>query len=402
MISRFHVKNYKCLRDVSVDLKPFTVLIGKNDTGKSSFLEAFQTLASLVGPAPDNWWTPPLEQLRWRGADLEMIEWEARVEPTPRNGLQVTANYHVGIVPTSKEKNEFFVGEEGLTAGDASIRAEKPDVSDLIVTEGKVGFKVSQFSDRTALLEARGRVRFDTFKAVSRALSSATKFRFDPRNLSSPADPGKFLRADLNQEPALMSDGYGLPVVLDYLLGSKRASFDAIEKDLRDAVPFVKSILLKSALIVQGGPIGKAISFELSESGYEVAAPLASDGVLLFLAYLTLVHSPSTPSMILLEEPENGIHPRQLQRIAEYLKRLTDPARGAKAVQIIVATHSPYFLDFVPPEDVLVFGRKQNGETVVAPILSLPGVQQRIESGFSLGEMWFNVGEDRLLQDLLK
>lgn len=118
--------------------------------------------------------------------------------------------------------------------------------------------------------------------------------------------------------------------------------------------------------------------------------------------YLTLVHAPTTPAVILLEEPENGIHPRQLGRIASYLTRLTDPARGAHAVQILLATHSPYFLDHVPPEDVLVFGRKQNGETVARDLLSLPGVRERIASGFSLGEMWFNVGEDRLLAEALQ
>ena len=47
-------------------------------------------------------------------------------------------------------------------------------------------------------------------------------------------------------------------------------------------------------------------------------------------------------------------------------------------------------------------GRRENGETVTAPLLSLPGVKERIASGFSLGEMWFNVGEDDLRQDLLK
>ncbi len=111
--------------------------------------------------------------------------------------------------------------------------------------------------------------------------------------------------------------------------------------------------------------IGKSILFDLAAGG-EIEAPLASQGVMLFLACLALAHATSSPAMLLIEEPENGIHPRQLQRVAEYLKRLTDPARGKDAVQIVTATHSPYFLDFVPPEDVLVFGRRDSGETVVA------------------------------------
>src|SRR5260221_12267495 len=49
MIERIHIENYKCLRDVMVDLGDFTILIGPNDSGKSSFLEVVRTLSSIVG-----------------------------------------------------------------------------------------------------------------------------------------------------------------------------------------------------------------------------------------------------------------------------------------------------------------------------------------------------------------
>jgi predicted ATPase len=205
-----------------------------------------------------------------------------------------------------------------------------------------------------------------------------------------------------DREPTLAPDGHGLPVLLDAILGRDRAAWDEILDELRVAVPYVRSIRLKPARIPrpQGPQAGKALFFEL-RNGAEIPASLASQGVLLFLAYLALVHAATPPSILLVEEPENGIHPRQLQRVAEYLKRLADPARGKDAVQIVAATHSPYFLDFVPPEAVLVFGRRESGETVVRPLLSLPGVKERLDSGFSLGEMWFNVGEDRLLAEAL-
>lgn len=68
----------------------------------------------------------------------------------------------------------------------------------------------------------------------------------------------------------------------------------------------------------------------------------------------------------------------------------------------MLTTHSPYLLDFVPPESVIVFGRKaNNGETVAASLLDLPGVRERLDGGYSLGEMWFNVGEDTLLEGRL-
>jgi len=65
MITRLRVQNFKALRDVDVELGPFTVLIGPNDTGKSSFLEAVYALAqSTRRPLAECFWSP------WRGLDL--------------------------------------------------------------------------------------------------------------------------------------------------------------------------------------------------------------------------------------------------------------------------------------------------------------------------------------------
>jgi predicted ATPase len=363
MISKLRVQNFKCLRDVTVELKPLTVLIGKNDTGKTSLLEAIETLAVL---AEGRWPQRSLENLVWGGADPQFIEWTAELTPTHRNKLSASATYSVHISPL-KDRDEWNKTEAVLVSG---VELDEKDKA--------------------------------TKRLVRTALSGVGTYHLDPVLLRQPmvfSDRS----GSSGQVPRLAYDGDGLVRVLDYLLGAKRKAFDTIERELHEAVPFAESIQLKPWSDRDGSSfVGKLLSFEVAGSGREIPAEVASDGVLLFLAYLTLVHAPDPPSTLLIEELENGIHPRQLQRIAEYLKRLSDPARGTSAVQIITATHSPYLLDFVPPDSVLVFGPRPNGETVVAPLLSLPGVKERLDSGFSLGEMWFNVGEDRLLAEVLK
>jgi hypothetical protein len=86
-----------------------------------------------------------------------------------------------------------------------------------------------------------------------------------------------------------------------------------------------------------------------------------------------------------------------LPEIASFLHRLSAADRGTRRAQVLVATHSPYFLDHVDSRCVRVFGRDDDGGTIVKPLLALPLVKERLETGLSLGEMWFNVGEDRLL-----
>lgn len=244
MITKLHIQNFKCLRDVSVELEPFTVLIGKNDTGKSSLLEAIHTLSGLVQATSPS---VPLEQLAWRGVVPPWIQWKADVAATPPSRLLGKATYQLRV----------------------SLSIEGADIS---------------------------------------------------------TEP---------QEPAVS--------VASGLAASMMGRLDAERLDPK-----------------QG------------------------------------------PAILLIEEPENGVHPHQLQRVARCLEGLTDPARGENAVQVITVTHSPYFLDFVDPGSVLVFGRKPNGETVIAPLLDLSGVRKRLESGFRLGEMWFNVGEDKLLAEFLE
>jgi hypothetical protein len=352
------------------------VLNGKNDTGKTSLLEAIETMAGL---AVGRWPQRRIGRLAWRGADSSYIEWTAEIGPSPRNGLVTPTTYH----------RRVYVGPTPARVQVPSARQPDLDEEFVEVRDAQMGSAVTDGSPK-ALVPVRA------------ALSEVAKYHFDPALLNEPSPfTGHF--GEFNDAPRLASDGRGLALVLDYLLGARRKTFDAIERELHEAVPFIQSIQIRP-WSSENGPkqVGKSLAFELSGSGQEVSADVVSDGVLLFLAYLTLVNAPDPPSILLIEEPENGIHPRQLQRVAEYLKRLSDPARGANAVQIVTATHSPYFLDFVEPSSVLVFGRRLNGETVVAPLLSLPGVKERLDSGFSLGEMWFNVGEDRLLAETLK
>lgn len=399
MITKLHIENFKCLRDVTVELGPLTVLIGKNDTGKTSFLEALGMLGDLAnGKVTPLLMDNGFDNVLWRGADPRRIGWDATIAPSPRIPLPGQASYRLAF---SIDRFGLNVVEEKLSIeGSDTHIARSADGSSAKLTYDGKDYQIGRGGrDEVVLSMAANNSALPAWRAVADALVTTPVYRFDARRLTTPgsfnpgpADPGEF--------PRLQSNGERVPAVLDYLLGTRRKVFDQIERELCNAVPQVKGILVTPAPSSSGAG-SKAISFELA-GGHTIPASFASDGVLFLLAYLILIHAPGAPAVIRLEEPENGIHPRQLERIAGYLKRLTDSARGVNTAQIVVATHSPYFLDFVPPESVIVFGRRENGETVTAPLLSLPGVRERIDSGFSLGEMWFNVGEDELLADLLK
>ncbi len=401
MLRRVQISNFKCLRNIDVPLSPLTVLIGKNDTGKTSFLEAIQALGGLVsngGSQREN--LSALNGVATHGTNSE-ISWTVDIGATTRNKLSSDATYSLTMLA---EKNHLPVlRAESCEVGQTAQLSISGAASKMRFQARDGDYKASDSGkrNRPQISQMRSYPKMTQLLAVASALSSTVLYRFNPRRLAL----ASAIAEDAESVPDLDYDGYGLPGVLDYLLGVAREDFLKIEEELREVVPFIKNLNLRSTRLngadgidnIQHGS-GKAISFSLASSGEEIGGSLASDGVLLFLAYLTLLHAPDAPSTVLLEEPENGVHPRRLEAVVRFLRRLTEESRGERQAQVIMATHSPYLLDYVPAESVLVFGRQSNGDTIIRPLSKIPKVQERIAAGLSVGEMWFNVGEDELLE----
>ena len=113
-----------------------------------------------------------------------------------------------------------------------------------------------------------------------------------------------------------------------------------------------------------------------------ILARFASDGTLKMLAYLVLLYDPYPPPFIGIEEPENFLHPRLLYGLAEECQA------SAQRGQLLVTTHSPFFLNALRPEDVRALYRDDNGYTQVATTSDLPGVKEFIAEGALLGDLW--------------
>lgn len=409
MLTSFRVEQFRCLRDVTVPLHPVTVIIGKNDTGKTSFLDALQYFSLIIqqdipGPFTDE---NPLRAISWKGATEPSIGWEIKF----RTAEGLHAVYRLSVKEPPRPEPGEVIQAESLKVLDAEGNKATLDAilrtPDELKIHGKSQGKEYGVSTHQRVTPAPSYVPKNPDFIVSQVpiVSQSVKYDLDLRKIIRPS-----VIASGDGAPGIAPDGSGVAAFLDYLLGNDREAFDALEQELREAIPAVKSILLKPLNFrtrdAQGQDVlasGKVLAFRL-QGGHEINASQASSGLLLFLTYLCILYTPSPPRILLLEEPENGIHPRQLERVARLLRRLTDPTRTPQrpSVQVVLTTHSPYLLDFVPPESVVVFGRKKsNGETVAVPLMDLPGVKERLEGGYSLGEMWFNVGEDELLAGLL-
>ncbi|MDQ3577655.1 MAG: AAA family ATPase [Actinomycetota bacterium] len=122
-----------------------------------------------------------------------------------------------------------------------------------------------------------------------------------------------------------------------------------------------------------------------------VLAKFVSDGTLKLLAYLTVLYDPDPASIIGLEEPENQLHPKLLYNLAE------EARSAAERSQMLVTTHSPYFVDALRPKELWVLYRDEDGFARTRRASELPDLMDMVKAGGSLGSLWmegyFDVGD---------
>ena len=303
--------NFKCFRDASVDLCPLTVLIGKNDTGKSSFLDAISYAAWMSDGRERDHTEPVPAELATRGCTT--------------NESKLTFQFEHGVL--------FF----------------EP-------------------------LETRRRNGTATLDNVQ------PPYCLEPHLLRNTAVVGS-----LGKLP-LPYNGQGLVAALDRFSTNQ---FVALQNEFIAHIPTITEIRLESPQ-----PGEKELWFEVRGVGL-LQARFVSDGAMLLLAFLTIIHDENAPKILLIEEPENGIHPKQLEYIVHSFYSLT---RRPNPIQIILTTHSPYILDFVDKKDIRVFTRDESGSANVHPFESLKGISDMLSSGYTQGEAWYNSDEDELVK----
>ncbi|MCA9623280.1 MAG: AAA family ATPase [Myxococcales bacterium] len=375
MISRFGVRNFKCLRDVSVQLAPLTILIGPNDSGKTSVLQAlryFAQRAASTSPSGDQ------ERVRTRGVDDMSFSANGSIDDVP-------FQYELGYRLANPSVEVLRATDRN---GSATGFKREGNIVVHVLSNGGFTTRHPKLSYLSTWDDGAGR-------QVISALKTSEVYRLDPARLaeaSSPADAAEYLKRD----------GRNLAGVLDRMFtGVDAGARGAIEKELGEFLPLLRGVSLKAEDLVienriyQGAK--KVLQFLLEGpngalASYDAAA--VSDGAAIMTAYLTLAFD-SDPSILLIEEPENGLHPRLIEGVVQLLRRLTQSGPGRAPRQVIVTTHSPLVLRYAEREEVRIVTRDSRAGTSVRPISDHPEILDVLED-FGIGDAWFMFGEERL------
>lgn len=371
MFTSFSVKNYKCLADVTLPLTPVHVLIGQNDTGKSSLLEAMvafgtvcrnpQTHIDTVFATPEK----QLPQLVWHGSAQRSVHLEAELRVRPDSS--------------------------GLWQLKMAFRLD--------TTEGLQSFKCDdhEFLDGSP---PRGYRYVDNRVQRIEQAGDFVVLRFQPKLMALPS------AITTPRTYRLQSDGFGLPTLVDEITGFDVQRFIELQSAFCEFFPQFQRIKLEpvEAFARTASAVGAATftpttgkEIRLVTKTGEIRLQQASDGVILLLGFLALTFAPNPPRLLLIEEPENGIYPQRLREIAQLLKRFA--AEQENAPQIVLTTHSPYLLSEFQPEEVTLMCRQADGSVRARPLRDAPNIRKRMEGGFYLGELWYNLTEQELFGD---
>ena len=384
-IESLRVHNYRALKDVTLEkITPLTVLLGPNGSGKSTIFDVFAFLSECFSDGLRKAWDRRGRFRELRSRDQEgPITFELQYREKSDTPL---ITYHLEIEEKTKGpvvKREFLRWKRGHPAAPFHfldyrygqgrvITGETPEASDTRVEKTLSGPDVLAVNTLGTLAENPRVIALRSFiTGWHLSYLSADAARGNP---------------EAGAEERLSPTGSNLPNVIQYLREQQPARLEQIFRTLRRRIPRIEKVeaeVLQDSrllLLVKDAPFTTP-----------VLSRFASDGTLKMLAYLTMLYDPNPPQLIGIEEPENYLHPRLLPELAEECQQ------AAEHAQLIVTTHSPFFINPLRSTEVRMLYRANDGYTRVRRLGDMPGIQAFLDQGASLGELWleghFDVGD---------
>lgn len=384
MITSIEALRYRCLKYVSQPLDRFHVLVGPNASGKTTFLDTIAFLGAVVSEGPESavrQRSENFQDLVWKRALSESIQlaieaaipeeqrlllpkqrydrirYEIEFASDATEGLRLT-HERVSLKeasPRLRQQRELFpqavsppaslmTGDR--QAGQRTVIRKFPGGNDNFHPESETGFApVFKLGPRKSALGnlPEDESNFPASTWLKQLLMTGVQQLMLNSQLIRRASPPQGMRG-------FLPDGSNLPWVLADLKRRDPNRFAGWLRHVQTALPEISDIDIRDRADDRHRYI------VLRYGDYEIPSWMASDGTLRLLALTVLPYLPDFSGTYLIEEPENGIHPRAVETVFQSLS-------SAYNAQILLATHSPVILNIVDPENVLCFGKSDDGAT---------------------------------------
>jgi predicted ATPase len=332
LVRSLRVAGFLSIREAQVELRALNVLVGANGAGKSNFIRAIELLGRIgredlglyVGQA---------------GGASNVVNDRARAIALAFDAEDT--NYYAALAPDSDDALIF--GRELVNGGKT----------------GPVGKSESQL---------RQAVRY---RPVLDHLNDFRAYHFHDTSVDAPVK----LFTDAADNIVLREDAANLAAVLLRLLDEKRAAYKRILGAIRLVAPFFRDFVL----VPEGNADRVRLRWRQVGSDSIFSANQMSDGTLRFVCLATLLLQPDPPGLVVLDEPELGLHPFAVVQLADLLRQASTKS------QVLIATQSVTLMNQFDLDDLVVVEREEGASTFSRPD---PERLRGWLEDYSLGELW--------------
>lgn len=376
-IERLTIQNYRVLRAVRfARLTPLTALVGPNGSGKSTLFDVFGFLSECLSVGLRRAWDkrgrfrelrsresggPIVIEISYREASrLPLITYHLAIDENPR-GPFVAQEWLQWRRGSHGRPFRFldFQGGHGQVISGAEPEADAGRVESSLASPEFLALNtIGQLSENPRVVALRAFVQAWYLSYLNLRDARGTP--------------------DVGPQEHLSPSGDNLPNVIQYLSEQHPSRLKQIVSALARRVPRLQDVRLEPL------PDGRLLLRIKDEPFAEpFLTRFASDGTIKMLAYLVLLYDPESVPLLGIEEPENYLYPRLLPGLAEECRELT-----GRSSQVFVATHSPYFVNALNPDELWIMERGNDGYAIVVRASDVPGVRDMARADSQLGYLW--------------
>lgn len=349
-LEHIHIKGYKSIQHLDLKIRDLNILIGANGAGKSNFISVFRLLRQIVGKKLQS-------NVRIEGGADKLLHFGSKQTEVLEIELDFTPNFY-RIALRSTDDDSLFIDEEAT--GFLGKNYDRPFWS-----------KTSTNTVESKILDDRNN---PVTGYVLDTLKSWRVYHFHDTSASSKIKK----TGAINDNLYLQGDASNLAAFLYRMQVENLSHFERIESTIRLFVPGFQEFLLRP---IPENPETIRLEWYSNQSEYLLSASQLSDGSLRFICLCTLLLQADRPNLILLDEPELGLHPAAIQILGGLIRK------ASHFSQIIVSTQSSELVSCFEADDIIVVEQHEGTSEFIRQDQEL--LKNWLEGyQYSMGQLW--------------